>query len=93
MFCQYVANLITILFSLDFRHLLWYCVVLTGGAYYGKHYKRAVAWQHRTARGQSNELKGNERTPWVHVKASRGLGEKLHGRAEGDLRKVPRLLE
>ena len=78
MFCQYVANLITILFSLDFLSLLWYCVVLTGGAIYGKHYKRAVARQYRTARGQQNKLKGDERAPWVHVKASRGLGEKFY---------------
>ena len=78
---------------LDFLSLLWYCVVLTGGAVYGKHYKRAVARQYHTARGQSDELKGEERAPWVHGKASRGLREKLHGRAEGDLRKVPRLLE
>ena len=74
---------------LDLCSLLWYCVVLTGGAVYGKHYKRAVARQHHTARGQSDELEGDERAPWVHVKASRGFGEKLHGRAEGDLRKVP----
>jgi len=67
--------------------------VLTGGATYGKHYKRAVAWQHHTARGRSDKLEGDDRAPWVHVKASRGLGEKLHGRAEGDIRKVPRLLE
>ena len=66
MFCQYVANLITILFSLDLCSLLWYCVVLTGGATYGKHYKRAVARQHHTARGQQNELKGDERAPWVY---------------------------
>ena len=63
---------------LDFLPLLWYCVVLTGGAVYGKHYKRAVARQHYTARGQSDELKGDERAAWVHVKASRGLGEKLY---------------
>ena len=67
--------------------------MLTGGATYGKHYKRAVARQYHTARGQSDELKGDERAPWVHGTASRGLGEKLHGRTEGDLRKVPRLLE
>ena len=67
--------------------------MLTGGAVYGKHYKRAVARQHHTARGQSDELKGDERTPWVYGAASRGLREKLLGRTEGDLRKVPRLLE
>ena len=70
---------------LDFLPLLWYCVVLTGGADYGKHYKRVVARQHRSARGQSDELKGDERTPWVHVKASRGLREKLHGRTERNI--------
>ena len=72
---------------------MWYCVALTGGATDGKHNKRTVARQHHTARGQSDKLKGDERAPWVHGTASRGLGEKLHGRAEGDLRKVPRLLE
>ena len=77
-FSQYVANLITILFSQDFLLFLWYCVVLTGGAVSGKHYKRAVARQHHTARGQSDEFNGDERAPWVHVKASRGLGEKLY---------------
>ena len=64
---------------------MWYCVVLTGGAVYGKHYKRAVARQHRTARGQQNELEGNERAPWVHVKASRGFGKKLHERTERNI--------
>ena len=63
---------------LDLCSLLWYCVVLTGGADYGKHYKRAVARQHHTARGQQDELEGDERAPWVYVKASRGLGEKLY---------------
>ena len=57
---------------------MWYCVVLTGGATYGKHYKRAVAWQHHTARGQQNELKGDERASRVHGASSRGLGEKLY---------------
>ena len=57
---------------------MWYCVVPTGDATYGKHYKRAVARQHYTARGQQNELKGDERAPWVHGKASRGLGEKFY---------------
>ena len=63
--------------------------MLTGGADYGKHYKRVVARQHRTARGQSDELEGNERASWLHVKASRGFGEKLHGRTERNIRKVP----
>ena len=63
---------------LDFLSFLWYCVVLTGGATYGKHYKRAVAWQHHTARGKSDKLKGDERAPWVDGTASRGLGEKLY---------------
>ena len=56
---------------LDFPPLLWYCVVLTGGANYGKHYKRAVARQHHTARGQQNELKGDERTSRVYGATSR----------------------
>ena len=57
---------------------MWYCVVLTGGATNGKHNKRTVARQHYTARGQQNELKGNERTPWVYGKASRRPRENLH---------------
>ena len=52
--------------------------MLTGGATYGKHYKRAVARQHHTARGQQDELKGDEGAPWVYGAASRGLGEKLY---------------
>ena len=39
---------------------MWYCVVLTGGAVYGKHYKRALARQYRTAkdsRTNSKEMK------------------------------------
>ena len=57
---------------------MWYCVVLTGGTTNGKHNQRTVAWQYHTARGQQNELEGNERAPWVHGKASRGLGKDLH---------------
>ena len=53
-------------FSLDFAEVLWYCVVLTGGATNGKHNKGTVAWQHYTTRGQQNELEGDERTPWVY---------------------------
>ena len=51
---------------LNFLSLLWYCVVLTGGATNGKHYKRTVARKYHTARGQQNELEGDERTPRVH---------------------------
>ena len=46
--------------TLDLCSLLWYCVVLTGGAVYGKHYKRALARQYRTAkdsRTNSKEMK------------------------------------
>ena len=64
--------------TLDFLSLLWYCVVLTGGATNGKHNKRTVARQYHTRGGQSDELKGDERAPWVHGEASRGLGEKLY---------------
>ena len=45
---------------------MWYCVVLTGGATNGKHNKGTVARQYHTARGQQNELEGNERTSWVY---------------------------
>ena len=72
---------------------MWYCVVLTGGTTDGKHNKRTVARQHHTARGQQDEFAGNERTPRVYGAASRGLGEKLHGRAKRDFREVSRLLE
>jgi len=68
--------LIIAVVSLDFLNFLWYCVVLTGDAVYGKHYKRAVARQHRTARGKSYKLKRDERAPWMYVKASRGFGKK-----------------
>ena len=46
---------------LDFAKVMWYCVVLTGGATDGKHNKRAVAWQYHTARGQQNQAERNER--------------------------------
>ena len=67
--------------------------MLTGGATNGKHNQRTVAWKHNTARGQQNQLEGDERASWVHGATSRGFGEKLHGRAERDLREIPRLLE
>ena len=72
---------------------MWYCVVLTGGATNGKHNKRTVAWQHYTARGQQNELEGDERTPRVHGAASRRPRKDLHRGTKRDLREVPRLLE
>ena len=62
---------------LDFAKVMWYCVVLTGGATNGKHNQRTVARQYHTARGQQNELEGDERTPRVHGAASRGLGKDL----------------
>ena len=58
---------------------MWYCVVLTGGATNGKHNQRTVARKHNTARRQQNELKGDERTPWVYGAASRGFGEGVLG--------------
>ncbi len=36
---------------LDFLSLLWYVVVITGGATYEKYYKRTVARKHHSARG------------------------------------------
>ena len=59
--------------------------MITGGATNGKYNQRTVARKHNTARGQQNKLKGDERTPRVYGAASRGLGEKLHGRAERNL--------
>lgn len=73
--------------------LLWYVVVLTGGATYEKYDKRAMARKHNTARGQPNQLQGNKGTPRLYVTASRGSRKELHGRAERNVRKVPRLLE
>ena len=51
-----------------------------------------MARKHNSARGQPNELKGDEGTARIHGKASRGLGENLHRLAKRDIRKVPRLL-
>ena len=73
-------------FCLDFAEVMWYYVVLTGGATNGKHNQRTVARQYHTSRGQQNKLKGDERAPWVYGAASRGLGEEFQGRAKGDLR-------
>ena len=39
----------------------------------------------------ASKLYGVELPTRIHGKASRGLGKNLHRRAEGDLRKVPRL--
>ena len=55
--------------------------------------RRTVARQYHTARGQQNQLQGDERTTRIYVTASRGLGENFIRRAERNLRKVPRLLE
>ena len=58
-----------------------------------KYDKRAMARKHRTARGQPNQLTADEGITQLHGKASRGTRKELHGRAEGNLRKVPRLLD
>ena len=52
-----------------------------------------MARKHHSARGQSNQLEGDEGTSRLHGKASRRLRKELHGRAERNIRKVPRLLE
>ena len=78
---------------LDFLSLLWYVVVLTGGATHEQPDKRTVARKHNTTRGQPNKLKGDEGTPRLYGKTSRGLGKEFHGRAERNIREVPRLLE
>ena len=62
---------------LDFCNLLWYVVVLTGGATHEQPNKRTMTRKHNTARGQQNEHEGDERSPWVYGKASRGLGKDL----------------
>ncbi len=74
---------------LDFLNLLWYVVVLTGGTTYEKNDKRAMARKHNTTRGQPNKLEGDEGTPRLYVKASRGTRKELHGQAEGNIRKIP----
>ena len=79
--------------GLDVLSLLWYVVVLTGGTAHEQPNKRTVARKHRSARGQPNKLKGDEGTPRLHGKASRGTRKELHERVEGKLRKVSRLLE
>lgn len=66
--------------------------MLTGGATYEKYDKRAMVRKHYSARGQQKQLEGDEGATRIHGKASRGLGKNLHRRAEGNLRKVPRLL-
>ena len=70
---------------LDFLSLLWYVVVLTGGATHEQPNKRTMARKHNSARGQPNKLQGDEGTPWLYGKASRGLGKKLHGRVERNI--------
>lgn len=52
-----------------------------------------MARKYNSARGQPNELEGDEGTPWLYGKASRGFGKDLHRRAERNIREVPRLLE
>ena len=78
---------------LDLCNILWYVVVLTGGATYEQPNKRTMARKHNSARGQPNEFAGDEGTTRLHGKTSRGLGKEFHRRAEGNIRKVPRLLE
>ena len=72
---------------------MWYCVVLTGGATNGKHNQRTVARQYHTARGQQNELQGDERASRVHGATPRRPRKDLHRGTKRDIRKVPRLLE
>jgi len=50
-------------------------------------------WHGNIIPQQPNKLAGNEGTTRIHGKASRGSRKELHGRAERNLRKVPRLLE
>ena len=52
-----------------------------------------MARKHHSRGEQQKQLKGDEGATPIHGKASRGLGKDLHRRAEGDLLKVPRLLE
>ena len=74
---------------LDFRNLLWYVVVLTGGATHEQPNKRTMARKHNFARGQPNQLQRDEGTAWIHSKASLVIRKKLYGRAERNIRKVP----
>ena len=52
-----------------------------------------MSWKHNTTRGQPNQFKGDEGTARLYGKASRGIGKGFHGRAERNIREVPRLLE
>ena len=56
--------------GLDFLSLLWYVVVLTGGAIYEKYDKRTVARKHHSRGGQQKQLKGDE--------AAHGVMARLH---------------
>ena len=48
-----------------------------------------MARKHHSRGEQQKHLEGDEGTTRTHGKASRGLGENLHRRAEGNLRKIP----
>ena len=63
---------------LDLLFLMWYVVVLTGGATHEKYDKRVMARKHHSARGQQKQLEGDEGATWIHGKASQGLGKDLH---------------
>ena len=47
-----------------------------------------MARQYYTARGQQNELEGDERASRVYGKASRRPRKDLHGRTERNLREL-----
>ena len=49
-----------------------------------------MARKHNSGGGQQNQLTTNEGTPRLYVAASRGTRKELHGRAERNIRKVPR---
>ena len=72
---------------LDLFLFLWYCVVLTGGADYGKHYKRAVARQYNDSRTNSisKGVGSVEPTPFYVKSHPERLGVTLLGRYYFDL--------
>ena len=72
---------------------MWYCVVLTGGATDGKHYKRTVARKHSTRGRLQDTVARDEAADGIHGSASQRLAEKHDGRAKDNPREVRRLLE
>lgn len=74
---------------LDFLALLWYVIVLTGGATHEQPDKRTMARQHNTQEDSPNQFARDEGTAHLYGKASRGTRKELQKRAEGNLENLP----